>query len=84
MKNNQRLTLKKQNTIYDANNWLIFKKNFLAGFSHSAGAWFFNIIVLSILAYILIPIFGPFFKSLSERMPKNLNDIVIQIEKNND
>jgi len=84
MKNNHKLLLEKHDTIYDVSNWLIFRKNFLAGFARSSGARFFNIIILLILAYLLIPIFGPFFKSLSEKMPKNLNELVIQIEKNND
>ncbi len=82
MKNKHKLVLENHDTIYDVSNWVIFKKNFLAGIARSAGSWFFNILILLVLAYILIPVFGSFIKELSEKLPKNLNDVVIQIEKN--
>lgn len=68
-------------SIYEVSNWTIFKKNFLAGLAHSAGSWFFNILILVALAYILIPIFGPSIKQFVDKLPKNLNDVIIQIEK---
>lgn len=67
--------------IYKVSNWTVFKKNFLAGLAHSAGSWFFNIIILVALAYILIPIFGPAMEKMTDSLPKDLNEIIIQIEK---
>jgi len=73
--------LKKQNTLYNVSNWTIVKKNFIAGIARSAGVWFFNIIILLLLAKILIPLLGPKINQVLDRLPKNMNDIVVQIEK---
>lgn len=81
MKNSKTL-LESHDTIYDVSNWQIFKKNFLAGIARSAGAWFFNIIVLIALAYVFIPIFGSAMQQTIDKLPKNLNEVIIQIEKN--
>lgn len=78
---NNKTALENHDTIYDVSNWTIFRKNFLAGIARSAGSWFFNILALVALAYILIPIFGPAIKQFVDKLPKNLNDIIIQIEK---
>ena len=81
MKKNKTI-LESHDTIYDVNNWLVFKKNFLAGISRSAGAWFFNIIILAALAYVFIPIFGSAMQQTLDKLPKNLNEVIIQIDKN--
>jgi hypothetical protein len=67
--------------IYKVSNWTVFKKNFLAGIARSIGSWFFNIIFLVLAAYILIPLFGPAMKKMIDGLPKDLNEIIIQIEK---
>lgn len=63
-------------TIYDVDHWTIVRKNFLAGISRSAGAWFFNLVILAALAYILLPFFGPaidnFYKNMQERLNNDL------------
>ena len=82
MKRNNKMVLENHDTIYDVNNWTIFKKNFLAGIARSAGGWFFNLVILAALAYILIPVFGPKIKQLIDSLPKNLNEVIIQVEKN--
>lgn len=71
----------KNNNVYGVSNWTILKKNFIAGFAHSIGSWFFNLIFLATLAYILIPFFGPALKKMVDSIPKDLNEIIIQIEK---
>ena len=71
-------------TIYEVNNKTIFWKNFLAGLAHSAGAWFFNILVLTILAYVLIPFFGPYVKQIIDlvnNLPKDIENTIVRIEK---
>jgi len=73
--------LKKQNTLYNVSNWTIVKKNFIAGVARSAGVWFFNIIILLLLAKILIPLLGPKINQFLDKLPKDLNDIIVQIEK---
>lgn len=73
--------LEKNNTLYNVSNWTIVKKNFIAGIARSAGVWFFNIIILLLLANILIPLLGPKINQVLERLPKDLNDIIVQIEK---
>lgn len=73
--------LKKQNTLYNVSNWTIVKKNFIAGIARSAGVWFFNIIILLLLAKILIPLLGPKINQVLDKLPKNMSDIVVQIEK---
>ena len=77
-----KIALENHDTIYDVNNWTVFKKNFLAGIARSAGVWFFNIIVLAALAYVFIPVFGSAMEKTLEKLPKNLNEVIIQIEKN--
>ena len=62
-------------TIYDVNNWTIIRKNFIAGIGRSAGSWFFNIVIIGILAYILIPILGNKFQELSN----NFNQISTEV-----
>jgi cbb3-type cytochrome oxidase subunit 3 len=81
MKKNSKISLENHDTIYDVSNWMIFKKNLLAGFARSIGSWFFNIIFLALLVYILIPLFGPAVKQMFDSLPKDLNEIIIQIEK---
>ncbi|AKM81408.1 MAG: hypothetical protein UT13_C0001G0446 [Candidatus Pacebacteria bacterium GW2011_GWF2_38_9] len=83
MTKDHKLNLEKHDTIYDVSNWMVMRKNFLAGMARSAGAWFFNIIVLLVLVNILIPIFRPFFEKISDMLPENLNGIIVQTEKNN-
>ena len=83
MTKDQKLNLEKHDTIYDVNNWMVVRKNFLAGVSRSAGAWFFNIIVLLLLVNILIPVFRPLYEKILNALPENLNGIIIQTEKNN-
>lgn len=80
---NHQLNLEIHDNIYEVNNWVIFKKNFLAGFARSIGSWVFNIILLAILAYISIPFFGPIVKQLTNNLTKNLKDEVeiIKIEQ---
>ncbi len=73
--------LKKQNTLYNVSNWTIVKKNFIAGIARSAGVWFFNIIILLLLAKILVPLLGPRINQVLDKLPKNMNDLVVQIEK---
>lgn len=73
--------LKSSNNIYNISNWQIFKKNLLAGFARSIGSWIFNLIFLALLAYILIPLFGSAKDRLVKSLPKDLNEIIIQIEK---
>jgi hypothetical protein len=73
--------LEKNNTLYNVSNWTIVKKNFIAGIARSAGVWFFNIIILLLLANILIPLLGPKINQVLEKLPKDLNDIIVQIEK---
>ena len=81
MKKNKTI-LESHDTIYDVSNWLVFKKNFLAGIARSAGVWFFNIIILAALAYVFIPIFGSAMQQTLDKLPKNLNEVIIQIDKN--
>lgn len=71
----------KRDTIYTVSNWTVVKKNFVAGIARSAGGWVFNIIILLALVNILIPVFGPKIKQIIDQLPKDLNDIIIQIEK---
>lgn len=73
--------LEKNNTLYNVSNWTIIKKNFVAGIARSAGVWFFNIIILLLLANILIPMLGPKINQLIEKLPKDFTDIIVQIEK---
>jgi len=73
--------LEKNNTLYNVSNWTIVKKNFIAGIARSAGVWFFNIIILLLLANILIPLLGPKINQVLNKLPKDLNDIIVQIEK---
>ncbi len=83
MKKNNKMVLENHDTIYDVDNWTVFKKNFLAGLSRSAGGWFFNIVILAILAYVLIPVFGSMVQRITDAIPKNLNETIIKIEKTN-
>ena len=83
MKKDSKLQLEKHDTIYDVSNWTVVRKNFLAGIARSAGAWFFNIIILLILVNVLIPIFRPLYEKVLDAMPENLNGIILQTEKNN-
>ena len=71
----------KRDTIYTVSNWTVVKKNFVAGIARSAGGWVFNIIVLLLLANIFIPLLGPKIKQIIDKLPKDLNDVIIQIEK---
>ena len=70
--------LEKNNTLYNVSNWTIVKKNFIAGIARSAGVWFFNIIILLLLANILIPLLGPKINQVLEKLPK---DLFIRIHK---
>jgi hypothetical protein len=73
--------LERQNTLYNVSNWTIVKKNFIAGIARSAGIWFFNIIILLLLAKILVPLLGPKINQILDKLPKDMNDIIVQIEK---
>ncbi len=81
MKKKLNISGEETENLYNISNWAIFKKNFLAGIARSIGSWFFNIIFLALAAYILIPLFGPAMKKMIDSLPKDLNEIIIQIEK---
>lgn len=63
-------------TLYDVDTWTIIKKNIIAGFSRSIGAWIFNIIVLGILVSLVLPLITPywnaFFQTLQNNFPHTL------------
>lgn len=71
---------KHNKNLYNVSNWTIVKKNFLAGISRSAGVWFFNLIILLLLAKISIPLLSPKINQFLDKLPKNMNTLIEQIE----
>ena len=71
---------RKGKTIYQVSNWEIFSKNFVAGIGRSAGAWFFNIVILVILANILIPILSPIVNNFFTDLPSLIDQTFAQME----
>lgn len=70
-------------TIYDVDNWTIVRKNFVAGISRSAGGWFFNLVIVALLAYILLPIFGPTLRSFLDQVQQRLDqELPAQVQVN--
>lgn len=74
--------LDSQENIFTVSNWTIFKKNFLAGIARSLGMWFFNIIILLLLVNLLIPLLGPKLNRVLNQLPKDVNEVLVQVEKN--
>lgn len=60
-------------SIYDVDSWTIIRKNVLAGFSRSIGSWVFNLLVLGIAAYVLLPMLGDTLNNFFDRLENTLN-----------
>ncbi len=76
------INLNQQENLFTVSNWTIIKKNFLSGIARSLGMWFFNIIILLLLVNWLIPLLGPKINQVLNRLPKDVNEVLVQVEKN--
>lgn len=63
----------KHQSIYDVDSWTIIRKNVLAGFSRSIGAWIFNLVILGAAAYILLPMLGDTVNNFFGQLEDTLN-----------